>query len=246
MFRKLAISLAALTALTATSASATIFQKDYADAGVWTNYNSDTETYSMKFRSGENDGFWLVVSDGDNPKGDVNEYAILYGDLENNRITAYNYDGRNGPNSYKTGDLLGTYEGVFADGGTMDGFDMSMFSIDVSALNTAYDDASWDGVQYGESLGIWFHQSAGSDFSYGADGSLAGYSFTDQMWLDTSNDAANIKGEAVCAIVPDAFRCTGINGGTELVQGGGGSVPVPAGFGFILLAGAAAALRRKR
>jgi len=110
--------LAAVTAAAAMSASipaqASVFVIDYHQEGVWNAYDSQNETYSMKFRSDQGqDGFWLVVTDGANPNRTDGNHAILYGDLENNRITAYSYDGQNTPDSYNTGTLLGTYENVF-------------------------------------------------------------------------------------------------------------------------------------
>jgi len=177
--------LAAATSFSA-SAHATVFAIDYHDAGVWNAYDSETETYAMKFRSDlGKDGFWLVVTDGDNPKGDGTSNAILYGDLENNRITAYTYNGENSSSSFTDGTLLGTYENVFASGGehATYGYEQTMFSLDVSSINAALG-ADFDGVQLGEQAGIWFHQSAGTEFTYGADGSIVDYTFDNQMWLD--------------------------------------------------------------
>jgi len=229
-----ASAFAAAVSFSAT-ANANIFIIDYEDAGVWSAYDTDTQAYSMKFASDQNkDGFWLVVTDGDNPKGDGSSHAILYGDIENNQITAYTYNGANSADSYEAGTLLGTYENAFT---TSDGF--TMFSLDVSDINTS----EFDGVAIGEKAGIWFHQSAGSDFSYGADGSISDYTFSNQMWLDRGNDDTFFRDraglEAHCA-VRDSYFC---GDGTQLVSttgsssssSGGGSVPAPGGLALILV-----------
>ena len=244
--RKILTAAAAMfsTMLCATSASATIFGFDYQADGVWNAYNDDNSTYGMKFTDdGSKDGFWLVVSDGPNPKSHVNEYAILYGDRANNRITAYTYDGTNGPNSYETGTFLGTYENAFTDAGFDPRFNsnLTMFTLDVAGINSAFTNPEWDGIQLGEQAGIWFHQSAGSNFEYGADGSLLDYTFADQMWLDVAYDPNGFQVD--CSISAAAPYC---GDRTPLTPpGGGGSVPAPGGLA-LLMAGLIGLRLRKR
>lgn len=250
-----ATALAAVTGFTGT-ANATIFQVDYHDAGVWNAYDSHNQTYAMKYRSDQGkDGFWLVVSDGDNPKGDGTSNAILYGDLENNRITAYTYNGENSSDSFSNGTLLGTYDGVFSSGGIHPeyGYELTMFNLDVSELNSAIG-GDFEGVQFGDEAGIWFHQSAGSDFTYGADGSITDYAFDSVMWLDRGNDATrSLNPDQVCSAAnASRYYC---QTGTELASTGytdggnpgGGSVPAPGGLALILvgLAGLGRKFRKK-
>lgn len=258
--------LAAVTSFSAT-ANATIYTIDYHDAGVWQAYDEGNETYSMKFRSDQGkDGFWLVVTDGGNPKGDGTSNAILYGDLENNRITAYTYDGENNSNSYETGTLLGSYENVFSSGGqhSIYGYDMTMFSLDVKTLNNSVG-SEFDGVTLGENAGIWFHQSAGTDFTYGADGSITDYVFENQMWLDRGNDSTRERamvncaaGETAAGNIHPEFGFIDSCGATQLAgasvgsssggnTSGGGSVPAPGGLALILvgLAGLGRKFRKK-
>ncbi|GEM_PF-1083786 len=249
-----------------THANADVFAIDYHSAGVWNAYDSENESYAMKFRSDQGkDGFWLVVTDGDNPKGDGSSHAILYGDLENNRITAYTYEGTNSANSYRTGTLLGTYDNVFSSGGTHAryGYELTQFSLDVSQINNAIG-GDFDGVAIGPQAGIWFHQSEGSDFSYGADGSITNYAFDNQMWLDTGNDATRHVGTVDCSTGQSARpnylnSCDstqvsgglvnnfsgGSNQGTTVggTSTGGGSVPAPGGLALLLVG--IAALGRK-
>lgn len=243
--------LAAMTvAFTTTTASAALFTNDYHDAGVWTTYTEETDIFSMKYQVNDGkDGFWLVVSDGPNPKQSATEYAILYGDLANNRITAYTYDGNNGPGSYQTGEYLGTYENPFVDlGNTMPQFgdNLTQLALDVSAINGAFNTADWDGVKIGPEAGIWFHQSAGSQFTYGADGSLLDYSFASQMYLDSAFDTSQVFTNLDCSNTAFPEYCVG----TELTGGsvgssGGGDVPAPGGLA-LLAAGLFGLYRRKR
>lgn len=237
----LAAAVAFTTAISfSAAASATVFVTDYHDAGVWNAYDTETETYAMKFRSDlGKDGFWLVVTDGDNPKGDGQSHAILYGDLNNNKITAYTYDGDNSSNSYETGVLLGTYENAFSSGGTHSryGYDLTMFSLDVSGINGLLGDG-FDGVVLGEKSGIWFHQSAGSNFSYGEDGSIIDYGFDSQMWLDRGNVDYSFKRESPdCATNPaNAVDYVNSCSSTQIADNSGAAaVPAPGGLALILI-----------
>ena len=240
------------------AASATVYAVDYQASGVWTAYDDGNESYGVRFRSDQGrDGFWLVATDGENPKGDGSSHAILYGDLNANRITAYTYNGENSSDSFENGTLLGTYDNVFSSGGEhpVHGYETTVFSLDVSGINNALG-ADFDGIQIGEQAGIWFHQSAGSDFTYGADGSIADYAFDSQVYLDRGRDATRANRAVDCAVgvggAPAFFdNCgaTQLAGGTAGVGAntGGGSVPAPGGLALILvgLAGLGRKFRKK-
>ena len=250
-----AATLAASVAFTG-AASADVFVIDYHDAGVWHAYDTDNETYGMKFRSDQGkDGFWLVVTDGDNPKGDGSTNAILYGDIANNKITAYTYNGENNANSYDSGTYLGTYDNAFSSGGTHPtyGYEMTMFSLDVAGINNAFG-PEFDGVTLGDKAGIWFHQSAGSEFTYGTDGSITDYAFDSQMWLDRGGDDARQLAAIDCA-AGDRSRPAYLNAcaGTQIAGGGvvgsssgGGSVPAPGGLALVLVGLAGLGRMRRR
>lgn len=239
MKRFMTIAAAAMTAtiLSVTGASATIFTKDYHGPGVWNSYDTVDQTYTMKFNDdGSKDGFWLVVSPGENPKSNANEYAILYGDRASNRITAYTYDGQNKADSYKTGDLLGTYDNVFS---TANG--KTEFSLDVSSINSAFDTPDWKGVSFGEQIGIWFHQSSDSEFTYGAGGALTNYAYGGQMWLDRAFDTATHR---TCTPGSNFYFCS--PDATTPTNTGGGSVPAPGGLALLLVGLAGMRLRRAK
>ena len=79
-----------------------------------TSYDAGTQTFDWSYTvTDDNDGFWLVVSPGPNPKGNATELAILFGDLGNsndpndNRLTAYVYNGKNNQDKHSSLDNPG-------------------------------------------------------------------------------------------------------------------------------------------
>lgn len=149
-------------------------------------YNSDSDrfTWDVTFNGAGAagvDGFWLVVNNGPNPKAsDVNELAIIYGDMSTQTMSTYVYNGENNINSINTpGILLQT-----------DTFSVSAdsFSIDIDATTiNAWAGGSYTGIAYDESIGIWFHVATGSQFTYDANGNIVDFSFGQQGWFDAEN-----------------------------------------------------------
>lgn len=154
-----------------------------------TSYNDNTNefTWSTTFNSGASgvDGFWLVVNNGPNPKSsDVNELAIIYGDLASNTLTTYAYNGLNSSNSWDSpGILLGSVTNAMAVG-----FDTLTFSLDVTSINSwTGGSAGYSGISFDDNLGIWFHMSTGSNFTYNTANEITAYGYQSQGWYDTSN-----------------------------------------------------------
>ena len=166
-------------------------------------YDSNTETFTWSYEAEPgtggniNDGFWLVVSDGDNPKGHVDEYAILYGDLDANRVTAYVYNGQNSPNSVNDPQaFLQSFAGAFSN--TDHGAGAISFTIDTSYLNSAAAAGiagntnaapnDWEGVTFDQQLGIWFHATSGTNITYddttNGKGKILTYSKQGAGWAD--------------------------------------------------------------
>ncbi|MEM8827412.1 MAG: PEP-CTERM sorting domain-containing protein, partial [Pseudomonadota bacterium] len=115
------------------------------------------------------DGFWYVVNAGGNPKGVADELAIIYGDVANQRLTTYVYNGANSDNSFDSpGILLDSTTGDLVQ--TADGY---TFTLDVRGINGRSDiGPNFVGAQFADELGIWFHPFADSMFTYGEDGSI--------------------------------------------------------------------------
>ncbi len=146
---------------------------------------SGTPQLSLDVAMGTNtvsdDGFWMVVNNGGNPKGIVDQLAILYGDLKNNKITAYKYDGGNSPNSYVDASAyLMTFDVPFKFQSTTE----YSFNLDVSALNSI-NLPNWKGAQFGDTAGIWFHNTRQEHATY--NGNLLTSFSQNDGWMDTDH-----------------------------------------------------------
>ena len=182
----------------ATAAQATLYTfEDSNPSGggplgdVWENisgsYDDSTEVFSWEttFNNPNIDGFWLVVSDGPNPKGHSNQLAIMYGDLENEFLSVYVYNGANSNASYATTPWINTY-GLNYDGSTVS------FSFDASYVNSFSAHPEWEGIQFGpEKIGVWFHASVWNGdgpnadaFVYNDDEQIENYRISSQAWYD--------------------------------------------------------------
>lgn len=186
-----ALSLSSAFALASAPASALLytfetFNPNQNPAGgeieqVTTTYDDETNVMEWTHRvSPESDSFWLVVTGGPNPKQASGEYVILYGDESNGIVTAYEYDGNNGTQSYRTiGNLLGTFDlDVTSEGG----FDVYNFSIDGDDIDAAYANSGgaapyWEGLGFGEKIGLWFHPAIGLDYVYDAQGGITAINY---------------------------------------------------------------------
>jgi len=191
------------------SASATLYQYENNNASnggsignhlntVSSTYNSSNDdfTWNATFDAGNGiDGFWLVVNNGPNPKhSNVNELAIIYGDLTGNRWTSYVYNGLNNSNSWNSPGILLDSGSLISSAG---GFDLSLNAATINAWATTNpsgvsdpSNEDYTGIAYDENIGVWFHLSSGSDFSYGNDGEILNYSYNAQGWYDTQNQHA--------------------------------------------------------
>ncbi|MDJ0789544.1 MAG: PEP-CTERM sorting domain-containing protein [Myxococcota bacterium] len=133
------------------------------------------------------DGGWLVVSNGPNPKNNVDEYAILYLDGALGRVTTYVYSGQNNANSFQTTAYLATHDGALS---VSDAGSQRTLTIDlVATLENAFlNTPDWDGIQFGTGLqgpeiGYWYHPTKNTRISYDPDGRITGFSGT-SGWYD--------------------------------------------------------------
>lgn len=165
---------------------------------VTTSYDAGTSNFSWSYTIDDvagnySDAFWLVVSDGPNPKGIAGQLAILYGDVATNTLTAYEYNGVNGNNSYANpANLLASWSGAL-DVSLSGGLQTVSFDIDVAGVNSAPLGADWEGIQFGEKVGIWFHPSLNSSIQYGQNGEITSYRFGGQGWYDTKDRITTVS-----------------------------------------------------
>ena len=182
------------------SAQATIFQYSVTNpsgnhnagqvTSIDTSFNTSNNVWSWSHSindagSNSSDGFWLVISDGENPKSNVSEYAIFYGDADAGLLTAYEYSGQNNAGSWSNpGNFLGSFSMNYSHSAGVGTFD---WSIDVTSINNFYNTSDWDGAEFGNQLGYWFHPFLNGDFQYAQDGSFSAFSHGTQGWYDKKN-----------------------------------------------------------
>ena len=150
------------------------------------------------------DNFWLVLSDGPDPKTNQAEYAILYGDAVSGNLTAYVYDTaafNNGAESWTLGGgFIQSFENAVTLDDSVSGQVTFDFSIDSSFINAwspvlasgvAND---WTGVAFAENIGIWYHPNMfqGAGISYDADGSITNLEVLDGTWYDVGFEATAV------------------------------------------------------
>ena len=159
----------------------------YAETG-----GRDYLAFSAGFKSEilNDDGFYLVVNGGPNPKNTATELAILYGDIANNRITAYRYDGRsptaaNPDRRDKSWGNESFYISTFEDAMSITDKGYS-FNLDVTAINSLFG-GSWTGVEFANKLGIWYGFFPEASFSYDANNRIDGLKTGAKGWKDTTN-----------------------------------------------------------
>ncbi len=151
-------------------------------------------------------GFTLVLSDGPNPKGLTGQLAAFYFDASDEDepvLTAYVYHGKNNSNSYFDGngdgagfdpdlilssnDMSWVHELVVE---TNNGVLTLGFDVDASQLNSHSplfpNVDGYEGVGFGEKLGVWFHPFAGLETDY-EDDYLEEWEYSKKGWFDTSN-----------------------------------------------------------
>ncbi|NEO86761.1 MAG: hypothetical protein F6J87_21260, partial [Spirulina sp. SIO3F2] len=155
---------------------------------IQTTYNQQTEalSWTSAFSNSIVNGGWLVISDGPNPKKHDQEFAIFYLDGLNNKLTAYAYNGQNNSKSWQTNPFLQSWDNAltFTDDGN--GNTALSFSIDASAINDRNDlGAAWQGIGFGEEVGIWFHAANIKTLQYDANDHLTAVKWGKAGWYDT-------------------------------------------------------------
>jgi hypothetical protein len=179
----------------------------------------------------KDDGFWLVLTAGGNPKGIANEFAILYGDVKTGTITAYKYNGANSPLSWQDPNAyIASYKNAITSSGSTYGFSLDVTSLNALAFGTQQN------IGFANEMGIWYHSIATLSATYNGN-RLTSFSGP-EIYFDADTLCTNgLKYN------PTTKKCGGQTGGS-----GGTPVPEPMtvallGFG---LAGVGMATRRRR
>lgn len=178
---------------------------------LFTQYNAGTGRFdfSVDFSAKGGvlaDSFWVVVNDGPDPKNHVEEYAIFFFDGTDVAtggdavVTSYVYSGANSSSSWETPGmtLLSSLNAdpISATGSIVGDVAAFTFSVETSVLNDASQwpgyglGAEWDGAQFADHIGVWFHPVvANGDPQYGAvgtakEGFLTDFDVLKQGWVD--------------------------------------------------------------
>lgn len=175
-------------------------QKDYAGKikKIFTSYNESKQEFhwehTIKVDKKKRHGFWLVLSPGENPKANVNEYAIFYGDAKKKKVTSYVYNGGWKEKSYKYENFIQKDKLQVKDHG--DKLSVSM-TIDTSHINSFLDTPDWKGVDFSQNIGIWFHPVLDPTINYFNDGSLMDFKFKKKYrgGYDINNGIAKYSGD---------------------------------------------------
>ena len=169
------------------------------NAGYVTNITSQYDTNNGMFswqhtiedtQSGNaSDGFWLVVSNGPMPQN--NEYAIFYGDLAANTVSAYQYDSTQKSNSWQTTDqYLTSYNLSYSHDGSAGTFNFEVdtnYLNDKNNFNNLNDPDDWLGAFYGDYIGAWFAPTLDTAVTYLPSGAISTASASANSWVDGTN-----------------------------------------------------------
>jgi len=207
------IALAAVVSFS--SAKAQIFEWTWDGTDVYDSSGGTIESLSASFNSINNEfgwdvtfgpnsfnqvtkGFTVAVNNGPNPKGEK-DLALLYFDFSNvlsPQVTAYEYSGINNLNSYLTEPVIHTATDtswIKTYTVTENFLDRTVtFLADATTINGFNITPDWTGVAFDEHIGLWFHPVVGLQTTYDGDGSLTGYHFNKQGWLDLNDKPTDV------------------------------------------------------
>ncbi len=182
-------------------------------------------------------GFWLVISNGPDPKAHPGELAIFYFDATNFAaplLTVYAYNGADAGTSFSDGDpatpgdqpgdlIKGVLETSYinqllAEDTLVGNQPRRHFKIDIDATDILthvplYPAASpWFGTGFDRLFGVWFHPAAGFTPTYESTqpGRITSLDLTGHGWFDAPNRLA--AGNDPCSpgflILPSSSTCT--------------------------------------
>jgi hypothetical protein len=198
--KSLKIIVAFISLSLAHSASATLFTFDENPSqgggnlgselvSINSTFNDVTQlfTWDAAFASDKIKSFWLVVNNGENPKkADVNELAIMFGDLATGRLSTYVYNGLNSATSWNNpGILIDTNTSSLTS--TTNSFSISLDTTNINAYG--YDPVpanESNGIAFDSKIGLWFHFSDQA-INFNSNGGIESYYVGNQGWRDAAN-----------------------------------------------------------
>ena len=186
-------------------------------------YNQSSETLQLdvSYANDRPDGFWVVLSDGENPRANADEYAIFYFDATTDTpvVSAHVYDGTNTPSSFSTRPLLDSnfnnpasnLSGSVSQ--SANGGDAFSLTVNASAINAANLGPDWDGAQFGENIGVWFHTfTIDGSTAYNLNGGLSSLPIQQRNFLDVANGNTDLVPE------PSSSLLLGLSGMLVLLR----------------------------
>lgn len=172
-----------------TSGSSATSPSDMDFESITLNYTPSTQDLSAQYTLDSRvNSFRLLINDSKvtdiQDLLSTNSRAILYGDFDNNIITAYRNDGSNTTRSYRSSDLIERFEGALTDTG---------FNINVADINSFLldNDPNWKGVSFAEVIGLSFNTLRNTEFEYDDIGNITNYQGTEHNWHVTLNRSTN-------------------------------------------------------
>lgn len=160
---------------------------------------TDAFTWDVTYSNGvtkDTDGYWLVVSNGPVPRGTADQFAIIYFDASNlaaPKVSVYRYSGQNNGLSWQNpANLLASSQvagsGISATATQTGGQRRFQLSLDATAINAAFPAPAWEGIEFGNSIGVWFHSVGGLSTGYHSTSKkLNKFDYTREGWLDLDN-----------------------------------------------------------
>lgn len=109
--------------------------------------------------------FWTTISAGDEPQSGRQEYAIIYADIESQRVAFYAHDASDPIGSYNEQPFLGSAENAI-EVTRENGYQTISMLIDVEDINNAFNNSEWIGTQFGEKFAMWMQGGFNSEVSF--------------------------------------------------------------------------------
>ncbi len=146
--------------------------------------------------------FTLVITKGPHVNASPFNQAIIYADLSNNKVLAYEYVLGLGMDTYTDPTrFIGAVNNVL----TVNDIAPNMRTVELD-MNTLFINnhsplhslpADWAGLRFEDNLGLWYHPNLASNINYAGNGSLDTVTFDNKGWVDTTVDGKGIPTNAI-------------------------------------------------